>query len=75
MAGIDVTAIVLKIVEIIPNFIPRPKAPKTDYSQLIEAVPKVKYPAADLVAYMRLKQMKYLSLVSRYPPRMEHRER
>ncbi len=55
MAGIDVTAIVLKIVEIIPNFIPRPKAPKTDYSQLIEAVPKVKYPAADFSSLYAVK--------------------
>ena len=46
--AIDVTAIILKAVEIIPNFIPRPKVPKTDYSELIAAVPQVKYPAVDL---------------------------
>ncbi len=45
--AIDVTAIILKAVEIIPNFIPRPKPPKTDYSELIEAVPRIKYPSAD----------------------------
>ncbi|KKN28451.1 hypothetical protein LCGC14_0854190 [marine sediment metagenome] len=45
--AVDVTAIILKVVEIIPNFIPRPRPPKSDYSELIEAVPRVKYPDAD----------------------------
>jgi len=44
MPKLDVTAIVLKVVEVLPNFLPRPKPPTTDYSALIEAVPKTIYP-------------------------------
>lgn len=53
--AVDITAIILKAVEIIPNFIPRPKAPKTDYSALIEAVPRVKYPTADFSSLYKVK--------------------
>ena len=53
--AVDVTAIILKVVEIIPNFIPRPKAPKTDYSQLIESVPRVEYPVVDFSSLYELK--------------------
>lgn len=45
---LDKTAIILKVVEILPNFLPRPKAPVSDYSALIEAVPKTVYPAVSL---------------------------
>jgi hypothetical protein len=41
---LDKTAIILKVVEILPNFIPRPKPPKTDYSELYSAIPKATYP-------------------------------
>ncbi len=41
---IDKTAIILEVVKIIPNLIPRPKPPKADYSELIEAIPRTKYP-------------------------------
>lgn len=44
MATIDKTAIILKVVEILPNFIPRPKPPMTDYSELIAALPHTQYP-------------------------------
>ena len=55
MAKIDATAIVLKIVEILPNFMPRPKPPVSDYSQLIESVPRIVYPAVDLSGLNELK--------------------
>lgn len=48
MSGIDVTAIVLKVVEILPNFLPRPKPPTVDYSELIASLPKVQYPDVHL---------------------------
>ncbi len=53
--AVDVTAIILKVVEIIPNFIPRPRPPKSDYSELIEAVPRVKYPLADFSSLLAVK--------------------
>ncbi len=53
--AVDITAIILKAVEIIPNFIPRPKPPKTDYSSMIEAVPRIKYPAADFSSLYEVK--------------------
>ena len=53
--AIDITAVILKVVEIIPNFIPRPKPPKTDYSEIIAAVPKITYPAIDLSGAYELK--------------------
>ncbi len=53
--ALDITAIILKAVEIIPNFIPRPKPPTSDYSALIEAVPRVTYPAADFSSLYEVK--------------------
>lgn len=50
MPKLDATAIVLKVVEFLPNFLPRPKPPITDYSALIAAVPKIQYPAANFNA-------------------------
>ncbi len=44
MPSIDITSIVLKVVEILPNFLPRPKAPVADYSELIAALPKTEFP-------------------------------
>ena len=55
MPAIDTTAIILKVVEILPNFITRPKPPVSDYSKLIEAVPKITYPAADFSSLYELK--------------------
>lgn len=37
----DFTAIVLKLIEVAPRFIPNPKPPKIDYGPLYEALPKV----------------------------------
>ncbi len=46
MVRIDATAIVLKVVEILPNFLPKPKPPAIDYSELIASLPKTVYPVA-----------------------------
>ena len=40
----DTTAIILKVIEIIPRFIPRSKPPKIDYSPLYEAIPRYEVP-------------------------------
>lgn len=42
--SIDKTAIILEVVKILPNFIPKPKPPRADYSELIEAIPRTKFP-------------------------------
>ncbi|KKN52925.1 hypothetical protein LCGC14_0607260, partial [marine sediment metagenome] len=49
MPMIDVTAIILKVVEVLPNFLPRPKPPVTDYSEIIAALPHVQYPSIQSV--------------------------
>ncbi len=55
MPRIDVTAVIMKVVEVLPNFLPRPKPPVTDYSEIIAALPHVQYPSIQSVTLDELK--------------------
>ncbi len=42
----DTVTVILKAIELIPRFLPRPKPPVIDYMQLKDALPKYNFPAA-----------------------------